>query len=63
MVVPVALSARSAEEREKAMTRLRDYLRRHFVAYNAHNVGFHKHRDEHSGRLVQGLIGFMSITH
>ena len=60
MIVPVALSARSSEEREKAMTRLRDYLRRHFMGYNAHNVGFHKHRDERSGRLAQGLIGFVN---
>jgi len=60
MIVPVALSARSAEERGKAMTRLRDHLRRHFMSHNAHNVGFHKHRDERSGRLSQGLTGFVN---
>ena len=41
MTVPVALSARSAEEREKAMTRLRDYLRRHFMGYNARGGAWH----------------------
>ena len=60
MTVPVALSARSAEEREKAMTRLRDQMRRHFLSFNAHNVGFHKHRDARSGRFEQGLIGFVN---
>ena len=60
MIVPVALSARSAEEREKAMTRLRDHMRRHFLSFNAHNVGFHKHRDARSGRSEQGLIGFVN---
>ena len=60
MTIPVALSARSAEEREKAMTRLRDLLRHHFLGHSAHNVGFHKHRDERSGRNAQGLIGFVN---
>ena len=60
MGIPSALSARSGEEREMAMTRLRDHLRNHFLGHGAHNVGFHKHRDERSGRSAQGLVGFVN---
>ena len=49
-----------SDERDMAMSRLRDHFRHHFKSYNAHNVGFHKHRDEHSGRFVQGLTGFVN---
>ena len=58
--IPSGLSARNDEERDMAMSRLRDHFRHHFKSYNAHNVGFHKHRDEQSGRFVQGLTGFVN---
>ena len=58
--IPSGMSARNDEERDRAMTRLRDHFRQHFKKYDAHNVGFHKHRDEHSGRFVQGLTGFVN---
>jgi hypothetical protein len=58
--IPSGLSARNDEERDMAMSRLRDHFRHHFKSYNAHNIGFHKHRDEHSGRFVQGLTGFVN---
>ena len=58
--IPSGLSARNDEERDMAMSRLSDHFRHHFKSYNAHNVGFHKHRDEQSGRFVQGLTGFVN---
>jgi hypothetical protein len=60
MGIPSGLSARNDEERDMAMSRLRDHLRQHFESFDGHNVGFHKHRNEHSGRFVQGLTGFVN---
>ena len=39
---------------------LRDQLKRHFESRGAHNVGFHKHRDDRTGRSAQAIIGFVN---
>ena len=44
--VPSGLAARNHDERARALDMLRDQMQRHFTSRGAHNVGFHKHRDD-----------------
>ena len=39
---------------------LRNQLRSHFESRGAHNVGFHKQRDDRTGRSAQAIVGFVN---
>ena len=58
--IPPGIGARNAIERAAAMSRLHGHLRRHFKGHGAHNIGFFKARDEHTGRAAHTLTGFVN---
>ena len=58
--VPSGLAARNHDERSRALEMLRNQLRSHFESRGAHNVGFHKQRDDRTGRSAQAIVGFVN---
>ena len=58
--MPSGLAARNHDERSRALELLRSQLKRHFESRGAHNVGFHKQRDDRTGRTAQTVLGFVN---
>ena len=50
--IPSGLAARKETERTAAMVRLHAHLRRHFKMHGANNIGFHKARNDKTGRFA-----------
>ena len=58
--IPSGLAARNDTERTAAMVRLHAHLRRHFKNHGANNIGFHKARNDKTGRFANTLTGFVN---
>ena len=58
--IPSGLAARNETERAAAMVRLQAHLRRHFKKHGANNIGFHKARNDKTGRFANTLTGFVN---
>ena len=58
--IPSGLAARKETERTAAMVRLHAHLRRHFKMHGANNIGFHKARNDKTGRFANTLTGFVN---